>query len=100
MSTIMALILLFIFSTIDYVQTIYAVRSDPWIVEMNPIMQVLLENNCVWILKLVIVPVMIVLAYWALKKLNIGSWFIWIFTTFYALIVLHGFHVILASGLI
>ena len=98
--TIIMLVILYILNVIDYMQTIYAIDNFGLAAEVNPFMRMLLENNCAWVLKLVIIPLLIIGASWAIKKLSGGMWLVWLITIFYLLLVIHNFCVLGAAGLL
>lgn len=83
------LILLFIFNVVDYIQTVYAVEVIKIGRELNPVMIYLLKTNTAWILKLVVVPVLLPLTYWAIKQLPAAIWVVRALLLYYLLVILN-----------
>lgn len=83
------LILLFIFNVIDYIQTVYAVEVIKIGRELNPVMIYLLKTNTAWILKLVVVPILLPLTYWAIKQLPAAIWVVRALLLYYLLVILN-----------
>ena len=83
------LILLFIFNVVDYIQTVYAVEVIKIGRELNPVMIYLLKTNTAWILKLVVVPILLALTYWAIKQLPAAIWVVRALLLYYLLVILN-----------
>lgn len=83
------LILLFIFNVVDYIQTVYAVEVIKIGRELNPVMNYLLKTNIAWILKLVVVPILLALTYWAIKQLPAAIWVVRAVLLWYLLVILN-----------
>ena len=83
------LILLFIFNVVDYIQTVYAVEVIKIGRELNPVMICLLKTNTAWILKLVVVPILLALTYWAIKQLPAAIWVVRALLLYYLLVILN-----------
>lgn len=83
------LILLFIFNVVDYIQTVYAVEVIKIGRELNPVMIYLLKTNTVWILKLVVVPILLPLTYWAIQQLPAAIWVVRALLLYYLLVILN-----------
>jgi hypothetical protein len=98
--TVIALVILYILNLTDYLQTVYAISNFGLAAEVNPVMYYLFENNCAWVLKLVIIPIVLVITYWALKQLKSGTWLVWLITGFYLLLVIHNFCMLGLAGLL
>ena len=95
---IILLTTIYILNLIDYQQTLYAVQQFGFSIELNPVGRWLLENDCAWIAKLIVVPIaLIVLGIFVKpdKKLII---FPYLLLIFYIFIVINNFIVLSQMG--
>jgi hypothetical protein len=58
---IILLVGIYILNIIDYLQTVYAIRSVDIGVEANPIVRFLLLNNYAWIVKFIAIPIILII---------------------------------------
>lgn len=96
--TIIILVITYLLNTVDYFQTLYAVQQFGLSIELNSIGRWLLENDCAWIAKLIVVPIaLIVLGIFVKpdKKLII---FPYLLLIFYIFIVINNFIVLSQMG--
>lgn len=67
-STILLLIIAFVLSTFDYIETIFFISQLGIAVEGNPVARLLFEHNCAWVGKFIILPVLLWSIYHEIKK--------------------------------
>lgn len=96
---IILLISTYLLNVIDYLQTVYIIDNFGLEAELNPIMLALINNEQMWVVKLLLVPLLLVFIGWVIKKINYGTWAAWILAIFYLWLVLHNFRVLWLGGL-
>lgn len=91
---IISLIAIYALNIVDYFQTIYAVRLCGIGVEINPIGRFLLENNCGWVVKLIMVPIVLTIMGATIRKERAWSWTAYFLLVFYSGVVLSNFNML------
>ena len=89
-----SLILIYILNLIDYWQTMYVVRLCGIGAELNPIGRFLLENNCGWVVKLIMVPIVLTIMGATIRKERAWSWTAYFLLVFYSGVVLSNFNML------
>lgn len=95
---IVSLVATYILNIVDYLQTIYAVRLCDIGVEANPIGRLMLENNCGWVVKFIIVPVLLLIIGITVHTERKWSWAVYAVLIFYTLVVLSNFNMLYRIG--
>lgn len=93
--TTIFLIAIYILNLIDYWQTMYAVRLYGIGVEINPIARFLLENNCGWVVKFIIMPILLTIVGILVRTDRKMAWVVYAALVWYIAIVAHNFCMIL-----
>lgn len=89
------LIITYILNVIDYLETLYLIQHYGIAVEGNPIMRFLVENNCVFVPKLIIPAILLLICgIFAIKDRRALSP-IYLAASVYAFIVVHNLSLIL-----
>ena len=86
-----SLILIYILNLIDYWQTMYVVRLCGIGAELNPIGRFLLENNCGWVVKLIVAPILLATMGIIIRTERKWSWAAYFMLILYALVVSSNF---------
>lgn len=97
---IILLIITFILNIIDYLQTAYVVDIFGAAAELNPLMQTLIENNSMWVAKLIFFPLLLVFIGWIIYKFNFGRWAAYTLAIYYYFIVMRNFYILMMAGLL
>ncbi len=90
-----SLILIYILNLIDYWQTMYAIRLYGIGVEINPIARFLLETNCGWVVKFIIMPILLTIVDILVRTDRKMDWVVYAALVWYIAIVAHNFFMIL-----
>ena len=93
--TTISLILVYILNLIDYWQTMYAVRLCGIGAELNPIGRFLLGNNCGWVVKFIIMPILLMIVGILVRTDRKMAWVVYAALVWYIAIVAHNFFMIL-----
>ena len=88
---IILLSIIYILNIIDYFETIYAVNLFGISIEANPIGRFFFENNCAWVPKIIIAPVILFAIGFMVKIDRRQVWAVYVLLIFYAAVVLHNF---------
>lgn len=88
---IVSLVATYILNIVDYLQTIYAVRLCGTGVELNPIGRFLLENNCGWVVKIIVAPILLATMGIIIRTERKWSWAAYFMLILYALVVASNF---------
>ena len=88
---IVSLIAIYALNIVDYFQTIYAVRLCGIGVEANPIGRFLLENNCGWVVKLIVAPILLATMGIIIRTERKWSWAAYFMLILYTLVVASNF---------
>lgn len=92
--TITALIAIYALNIVDYFQTIYAVRLCGIRAELNPIGRFLLENNCGWVVKIIVAPILLATMGIIIRTERKWSWAAYFMLVFYSGVVLSNFNML------
>lgn len=88
---IISLIIIFILNCIDYGQTMYAVSICGLAVEANPIARFFIGSGYGWVPKFVIMPLILALMGYLVRKEPKARWPIYILLVFYVVVVINNF---------
>ena len=97
--TIVILVILYILNIIDYLETMYLVHYFGIAAEANPIMRVLIEYDCAWFVKLIIIPIILIYIGIIIQETKCSIWPIAIVTFFFFLVIIHNLCMIEMAGL-
>jgi hypothetical protein len=88
---IISLIAIYALNIVDYFQTIYAVRLCGIRAELNPIGRFLLENNCGWVVKIIVAPILLATMGIIIRTERKWSWAAYFMVILYTLVVASNF---------
>ncbi len=97
---IILLVITFILNIIDYLQTSYVVNIFGAAAELNPFMQTLIENNSMWVAKLIFFPLLLVFIGWIIYKFDFGRWAAWTLAIYYLFVVIRNFYILMMAGML
>ena len=99
-TTIVLLVLIGIFNVIDYQQTIYAVQFYGVVVEANPIVRFLIEQDCMAIIKLILFPIVLVVMGVIVYLDKRLIWYVYALFVLYGGLIIHNFIMLSRMGLL
>jgi hypothetical protein len=97
-AVIILLIATYLLNIVDYLETIYAVQLFGIEVELNPIGRFLLENNCAWVPKIIIVPMSLIAIGFIVKIEKRWTWLVYVLFALYLAVTLHNFAMLVQAG--
>lgn len=96
---IIQLFIIYLLNLVDYWQTMWAVHLWGINAEANPIGRYLIENNYLAAVKIAIVPILLIALGAIVRFERRVAWMVNAMLTFYTIIIISNFAVILINGL-
>ena len=93
------LIIIYALNIIDYFQTAYTISLFGIGVEANPIGRFLFENNCAWVMKIIITPILLFAMGVIVKLDKKQAWAVWLLLITYICLVVSNFNTMTHLGI-
>ena len=99
-STIISLIIIYLLNLIDYFQTRYVISIFGLGVEANPIGRFLFEHNLAWPVKILVVPILLLIAGYVVKVNRKLVWMVYLLLVLYLFVVTSNFIMLIYAGIL